>query len=102
MPRTILPTKTLAGIHPAVNCNYCTNMGNGATITDSDLLFTTACPKFAMVKYFHCRYHEQRIHWTVCAWRHYNDVFPACEDCRVGEGMVDVAQAIGHELQEED
>lgn len=103
MPRTIKPHRPLAGIHPAINCNFCANMDKGAAIMDSDLLFDTSCPKFVMAgNYFHCQRHGQRLHWIVCAWRHHNDILPVCGDCRIGEGMMDVALATGHRIPEEE
>lgn len=99
MPRTEQPRKPLARIHPAVNCEFCLNKDSTNGV-DSDLLFTTACPDFKMSNHNYCRERAHRVHWRVCAWRHYTNADSACATCNVGEGMVDIAHAIGLEIPE--
>jgi hypothetical protein len=102
MPRTKPPTKPLAGINPAINCRFCANRTKGGDVNSDLFVGGAACPGFRLAKYIYCREKSHFEHWTVCAWSHYNDAHPCCESCPVGEGMVEVALATGHEIPDKE
>ena len=98
MPRTEPPKKPLTGINPAINCIFCINRAKGTDMNSDLFVGSAGCPGFRLSKYNYCREKGHFEPWQVCAWGHYNNAYPCCETCSIGEGMVDIAFATDYKI----
>ena len=68
-----------------------------------DAYTKVSCRYFQMKSYFTCKDHGQMVAPEACAYRFYNDIFPVCEGCEVGDQMVDyVRDFLEKEMREID
>lgn len=60
------------------------------------------CPGFSIVTFHFCNAKSEQVHIEVCAFRYFNDVFPECGKCAIGELCVEWVYWNEQDVQEAD
>ena len=91
MPRTIAPT-TKPKRKIKLTCRVCALFKQtgvpckgGHPTPDINM---EACKELEIKKYFGCEQLAQHVPILACAYRHYNDVFKQCENCKQGKNLL--------------
>ena len=100
MPRTEQPPIVLIGINLVINCTFCAYKQKHEEVKDSDVFFPSSCPNFKLREVNYCREQDHWTHWSVCAYNYFNNRHSCCSSCSIGEGMVQISNALNIKVRE--